>query len=86
MCQNDEITPSYLINRTVDETLCSFISSLSFNDPSLQGVNIQQAAGEAVRALIRRKKQSKKEQLTLEMKECEQRGGEDEKVKNLGQV
>jgi len=85
LCQNDEITPSYLINRTVDETLCSFISSLSFNDPSLQGVNIQQAAGEAVRALIRRKKQSKKEQLTLEMKECEQRGGEEEKVKNLGQ-
>lgn len=79
-----DITPAYLINRTTDETLCSLISSLSLNDSSLEGFDIQQVTLEIIQTLERRFHRKKIEQLRRMIHDCERQGNE-EKVKSLCQ-
>ncbi|MBE0478374.1 DNA primase [Candidatus Aerophobetes bacterium] len=83
LCQSpSNITPAYLINRTTDENLSSLISSLSLNDSSLEGFDLEQLTREIAQALKRRSHQKRIEQLRRMIKDCE-RQGEEEKVKSL---
>jgi len=70
------IAPSNLINRITDSTLCSMVSSLSFTDSSLEGVDLQEVALGIIKVLKRRRHQRKIEQLTRMIKDYEQHGEE----------
>lgn len=80
----DNITPSYLINRVTNSNLSSLISSLSLNDSSLEGFDLQQVTRQIIQTLKRRSHQRRIEQLSRMIQDCEQRG-EEQKVKDLCQ-
>jgi len=79
-----DITPSHLINQVADSALSSLISSLSFGDSSLKGVDLQKVAIEIIQTLKRRSHQRKIKQLSQMIQNYE-REGEEEKVKELYQ-
>ena len=82
--QESDITPSYLINRVTDTTLCSLISSLSLDDPSLEGCDLRQIAGDVVQRLKRRFCQMRIKQLRQEAHDYKAQG-EEEKAFELDQ-
>lgn len=85
LCQNpDGITPSYLINRVTDNNLSSLISSLSVDDSSLEGFDLQQVAQQIIQTLKRRSRQRRIKQISRMIQDCERRG-EEEKVRDLCQ-
>jgi len=85
LCQDvDNINPSYLINRITDSNVCSLVSSLSFDDSSLEGFDLQEVAREIVQTLKRRSHQRRIKQISRMIQDCERRG-EEEKVKDLCQ-
>lgn len=78
------ITPSYLINRVAEDDICALVSSLSLDDYSLQGFDVEKVTREVIQTLKRRSHQKRIKQLSRLIENYEKRGDE-EKVKNLCQ-
>ncbi|MBC7189060.1 DNA primase, partial [Candidatus Aerophobetes bacterium] len=82
--KEEELTPSCLINRFADTSLCSLVSSLSFVDSSFEGFDPCRITMDVIRTLKRRIYQRKISQLRREAENYE-RQGEEEKARKIWQ-